>query len=247
MTITTLKSEIAAYLQQSPTDYLVNGVDLLLNAINRSHQYAQQQYDFQFARCTVDALVSLTNGSPMSPLPLHGTSNLVTVKKITRSYVNDNFGGYRPLLFWDRDTQGADADQRWAGIPYPFAPVQRDMPSYPNFNMAYLVQFGRTLLIYPNAQVVIRQDPLPVFLDVYRYFPDYKDDSLDNVDFLLEFGSDFLLWNSICRLNVRSKEFVPRQEGNIPVPTDERDKAWQDLLAWDAQMIVTGTDAYSLD
>jgi hypothetical protein len=171
----------------------------------------------------------------------------VTVKKILRAYISDGFGGARPIKFITRDWQAADADQRWYGIPYPFAPAQRDMPSYPTFYEVYLVQQAAILQLYPNARVVIPQNPLPVFLDVVRYFPDYTDPD-DNVDFLLQFGDNWLGFAAICYLNTFVKEFVPRQEGNIPAPTAERDDAWSKLIAWDAQLITTGdSEAASLD
>ncbi len=246
MTIATLKSKIAGYLQRAVADYSVNGVDLLLDAINKAHQWGQQQYDFEYAKCVVDALVSLEDGVAISPLPLHGTMTNVAVKKVLKAFVSDAFKGFRPIKFVSRAWQTDDVEQRWSGIPYPFAPSQRDMPSYPTFFETYLVQVGQTLMIYPNATIISRQDPLPISLDVVQYFPDYIDDS-HPVDFFLQYGDDWLAWDAICRLNVLNKEFVPRQEGNIAPPTDQRDRAWQDLLAWDAQLVTTGDSMLSLD
>src|SRR5215475_236648 len=247
MDIATLKTRIAAYLQGVPGDFVVSGFDLILDAINKSHQWAQQQYDFELAKVSVDALVDLQNGVPVSPLPLHGTATMVPVKKVYNAFISDGYGGVRPIPFVDRDFQVQDSFQRWNGIPYPWAPAIRDLPTYPTFYQVYLVQMGGQLMIYPAAQVVVPQNPLPVYLDVWRYFPDYTNASPDNADFLLQFGDDWLGWNSICRLNYLRKEFVPRQEGNVAPPTEERDKAWQDLLAWDAQMVVTADTALNLD
>lgn len=253
MDILTLKVRIATYLQKSAADFVIPAappspaVDLLLVAINKSHQWAQQQRDFENAKVSVDALVDLQNGVPISPLPLHGETTLVTVKKVLRSYIADGYGGVRPMKFVSRDWQFADAGQRWNGVPFPWAPHLRDIPSYPTFYEIYLVQQADLLMIYPNAQVVVPQNPLPVFLDVIRYFPDYQDTD-NNSDFMLQFGDDFLMWDSCVRLNPLVKEFVPRQQGNVPAPTDERDQAWQDLVTWDANYITTGAEeAASLD
>jgi hypothetical protein len=253
MDILTLKTEIATYLQKSPGDFVIPAnpptpaVDLLLVAINRSHQHALKFRDFEFAKESVDALVDLQNGVPLSPLPIHKTSTLITVKKVLRAYIADGYGGVRPIKFVSRDWQYADTGQRWNGVPYPWAPVQRDMPSYPTFYEVFLVQQADQLIVYPASQVVVPQNPLPVFLDVVRYFPDYVDTD-NNSDFLLMFGDEFLKWDAACKLNVLVKEFVPRQEGNVPAPTDERDRAWADLLAWDANVIETGAEeAASLD
>lgn len=248
MDIPTLKAKIAAFLQRNVSDFVITNnvpppatVDLLLEAINTSHRWAQQQRDFENSKVSVDALVDLQNGVPISPLPIHGTSTLVTVKKVLRSFLNDGYGGVRPMRFVSREWEYEDSRQRWDGVPFPWAPSIRDIPSYPTFYEIYLVQMAQTLMIYPNAQVVVPQNPLPVYLDVIRYWPDYIGTE-SNSDPFLQFGDDFLMWDSCVRLNPIVKEYVPRQEGNVPAPTDERDQAWQDLVLWDANVITTAAD-----
>jgi hypothetical protein len=253
MTLERLKGQIATYLQGQVIDYVHNRVDLLLEAINEAQQGAQQLYDFEYSKTVVDALVDLTTGVPISPLPLHGVApdplTDVAVKKVLRAYVVDGYGNPRPIKFLGRSSQFDDVEQRWAGIPTPFAPTQRDMPSYPTFNEMYLVQQGQTLFLYPTVTGTAAQNPYPIYLDVIRYFPEYTDSQLllSNVDWLMEFGDAFIKWSSICQLNTFSKEFVPRQEGNVPAPTDQRDEAWKELLAWDAQLITTGDSWANLD
>lgn len=245
MTINDLKRKIAAYLQRSPQDFVVNGVDLLLDAINDAHMDLLQQYDWEYAKVSVDALVSIANGCEISPLPLHGTTDLVTVKKVLRSFVADGFGGVRPIKYVSRDFVIDDVGQRWDGIPLKWAPNQRDMPNWPTFYEVYLTQLGTKLIVYPTSRVLVPIDPMPVFLDVIRYFPDYKDDD-ENSDFILQYGNHFLKWDAICALNYRAKEFVPRQEGNVTSPTDQRDAALINLLAWNAGLVTTGDYSVSL-
>jgi len=247
MIIGDLKKQIAAYLQRPVADLVVNGVDLILAAINESHEFMQQQYDFKYAEVSVDALVSIANGVPISPLYLHGTTTYVTVKKVLRAFVADGFGGVRPIKYVSRDFVISDVRQRWDGVPMSWARVIRDMPNYPTFYEIYLCQIGQILHVYPTSRVIMPVDPMPIYLDVIRYFPDYDSDDQDNVDFYLQFGATFMKYDSICRLNPRVKEFVPRQEGNVAPPTDERDKAWVDLLAWDANLVTTGDVSLSLD
>lgn len=246
MIIGNLKKQIAAYLQRPVSDFVVEGVDLLLAVINESHEYMQQQYDFKYAEVSVDALVSIANGLPISPLYLHGTNDYVTVKKVLRAFIADGYGGVRPIKYVSRDFIVKDAQQRWDGVPRVWAPTIRDMPNYPTFYEVYLSQVGQRLIIYPTSITILQTDPMPIFLDVIRYFPDYSSDDEDNVDFFLQFGATFMKYDSICRLNPRIKEFVPRQEGNVAAPTDERDKAWVDLLAWDANLVTTGDSSLSL-
>lgn len=47
-------------------------------------------------------------------------------------------------------------------------------------------------------------------------------------------GSQFLLWQTIVHLNKLFRVFVPRQEGNLPPPTDLADAGLQTLVDWDA-------------
>jgi hypothetical protein len=249
MTLERLKGQIATYLHGQVIDYVQNRVDLLLEAINEAQQGAQQLYDFEYSKVVVDALVDLTTGVPISPLPLHGTATNVEVKKVLRAYVVDGFGNPRPIKFISRESQFQDVTQRWDGVPVPFAPAQRDSPSYPTFNEPYLVQHGQTLFLYPTVTAAAGQNPFPIYLDVIRYWPEYTDTQIleSNVDWLMEFADSWIKWSAICQLNTFSKEFVQRQEGNVPPPTDLRDDAWKDLLAWDAQLITTGDSLANLD
>ena len=120
----------------------------------------------------MDALVDLTAGVQISPLPLHRAHpeadppDLVEVKKVLRAYVIDGYGNPRPIKFISRESQFQDVTQRWAGIPTPYAPTQRDMPSYPTFNEMYLVQQGQTLFLYPTVTGTAAQNPYPIYLDV---------------------------------------------------------------------------------
>lgn len=46
-------------------------------------------------------------------------------------------------------------------------------------------------------------------------------------------GQQFLLWATIVQLNKRYKFFVPRQEGNLPPPTELADAGLAQLVDWD--------------
>jgi hypothetical protein len=240
-TIPDLKSKIAGYLQLAVADLeAINGIDLLLDAINRSHQYAQMQYDFELMRCSVDVSISLTSGVLFSPAHLHGTTDYVTVKKIVRTYLGS---GMRPINFSNREWVSSDLALRWQGVGFSRNVSVPSLNS--NIDTPAVIQMGPHLYMYPSDENVVGQSPVDVVMDVYRYFPDYSED--DDNDFILEFGDDFLFWDSVCRLNFYSKEFVNRQEGNVSPPNKERDEAWADLVAWDGSLILSGDTSLSLD
>lgn len=242
-TLPDLEAKIAAYLQHIVADFDVNGINLLRDAINQSQRYAQMQHDFEMMRCSVDVSVSLTSGVIFSPAFLHGTSNYVTIKKIRRAYIASPDQGIRPIGFTNQEYVSNDLALRWQGtewsrgraFPAPFDFV--DTPT--------LVQSGQHVYLYPADQNVFGASPVSMMLDVYRYFPNYDED--DDNDFMLQFGDDFLFYDSLCRLNFYWKEFVNRQEGNVAPPNGERDAAWAALLAWDASLILSGDTALTLD
>lgn len=47
-------------------------------------------------------------------------------------------------------------------------------------------------------------------------------------------GSQFILWQTIVHLNKLFRVYVPRQEGNLPPPTDLADAGLQTLVDWDS-------------
>lgn len=242
-TIPNLKSKIAGYLDKAVSDLNnVNGQDLLLDAINKAHQYALMQYDFEYAKAVVDVSVSLTAGAVVSPLYLTGTTDYVTVKKVLRAYISDSNGGIRPIKFTNRNSQASDVEQRWNGVPFD----GRDYsPVYGFHTTPWLVQQGQQLMLFPNTNEIFGGSPVSLTLDVVRLFPDYQGTE-DSTDFMLQFGDDFMFWDACCRLNKQVKQWVTRVEGNLAPPTDERDKAWSDLLAWNTGLINTG-DLLTLD
>ncbi len=243
-TLPDLKSKIAGYLQLAVADLeAVNGIDLLLDAINRSHQYAQMQYDFELMRCSVDVSISLTSGVLFSPAHLHGTTDYVTIKKIVRTYLAGESGGMRPINYSNREWVSNDLMFRWQGTQFSRQTVQP--APFGNIDTPAVIQMGPHLYMYPADPDVVGQSPVSIVMDVYRYFPDYSED--DDNDFILEFGDDFLFWDSVCRLNFFSKEFVNRQEGNVSPPNKERDEAWADFVAWDGSLILSGDTSLSLD
>lgn len=242
--IPNLKAKIAGYLQRVESDYVVNDIDLLLDAINKAHQYAMLQHDFLFAEASVDVPVNLTSGARLSPALLHGTSDLITIKKVLRAWLGDGNSGYRPIDFTSQESKYSDANLRWRGVEFSRGRTfgDGDLSIY----TPYVSQSGPYVYLFPSDANIVGSSPVSVMFDVIRWFPDYDDDD-DSSDFLLQFGDDFLFWDSICRLNKLNKEFVTREEGNLSEPQKERESAWDDLLAWDAGLVYTADTSLNLD
>lgn len=241
-TIPQLKAESASYLQREVNDFYQNGIDLLLTAINAGHVEAQKHRDFELAKCTVDIPVSLNRGAPIGAAVLHGTTDPVIVKKILRAgYVDPQGGGIMPVKFV---SQGTEAYDRWlqARQTYRWSPP----PQQDGIWGGYVVQSGTQLYYY--GQSVLNQNPVTLMFDVVQIFPDYVDDESGfKDDFLLQYGYEYLMWYTVVRCNYLVKEFVQREEGNLPTPKDERDAAWNKLIAWDASLVTSGDNSLDLD
>jgi len=89
-----------------------------------------------------------------------------------------------------------------------------------------LLTFGNSVFIEPAISGVVN-----VSIDGYRWLDPYT--SPANRDFLTDYGSDWMQWFTICHVNRRVEVYVPRQEGTMSPPTDERDEAWLSLVQWD--------------
>jgi ribosomal protein S9 len=65
-------------------------------------------------------------------------------------------------------------------------------------------------------------------------------------DFFLEYGAEFLLWRAIIEGNHMVSQFVPRQEGELPPPEKQADRAWQALIDWDSGLVASNTSEFDL-
>lgn len=69
-----------------------------------------------------------------------------------------------------------------------------------------------------------------------------QEDVASTNSFFLEHGSEWLTWALVCDLNFRYQTFVPRQEGMLSPPVQQRDELWQALVAFDATRVQTNTE-----
>lgn len=107
-----------------------------------------------------------------------------------------------------------------------------------------LIQRGRKIFIYPAWPPIAQSTPLHVFMECIGLLRDYVSTdyaATTPVDFLLDFGSQYMKWELIMQLNPVYQKFVPRQEGNVgnemKLITQYRDEAWRKLTVWDSYQI----------
>lgn len=326
ISLANLKNKLASYStngNQVASWFVQNGYDLLLDAINQSHAKAQQNYEFENARCDVTIPnFTIASGGVVSPATSVVSGLQIPVKNILTVEIVDPSGSglRRPIKFANKDSQIEDERERWktlvwsTDIRYPAFPIPMT-GSYP----PWIIQQGGRLNAYPPDQsawgLTDQNTPFTLYCSVRQIYPDLHDtitstatststgslidattdfvalgvqvgDTVRNtttlaalssavvtavathnltlsaalintsadgyiltspLDFLFTNGDDYLFYDCLCRLNDLTKQFCQRQEGNVPPPTDKRDKAWNDLLKWDSNLTAEGTTSYDLD
>jgi hypothetical protein len=95
-----------------------------------------------------------------------------------------------------------------------------------SWNENVIIGHGRRLYCYPN-----NTEGVTLRVDANVWLDNYINDG-DSDEFLVH-GFDYMQWATIVELNRLLKVFVPRQEGNLPAPTTERDNALRSLIEAD--------------
>ena len=258
--LATLKSSIAAFLDKSTTDFSINGVDLLLQAVNNAKRWAQSNYDFEYARIQATLVVNTTTGGLLSAVVDTG-SNPVVVKKIESAYFPVGTSTV-PIQFYAKKNMIAELRRRYDQPAYgleagstPYVQGYSEI-TLSGFNTGImvpaLVQHGGTLFLYPDVSDLVSSSTVTVSLDVIKWMPDYSIDiqtPANSVltDFFMTYGYEFLLWKGVIEANYLFTQFVNRSEGSLTPPDRLLDAAWKAFLAWDSGLIASNTTAFDLD
>lgn len=246
-TLAQLKIAIAAFLQKSVADFTISSTDLLLIGINQSKNWAQQQHDFEALKIPVTLSVNLTTGSLLSSA-LDAASQAVSIKKIESVFLTYPDGNYRPIEYIGTASRTSELRRSYENLP--FEPGNNSpLASAYGETIPALVQRGGRVHIYPpSTNLFAPATSVTVTMEVIKFLADFGgSEPTDPDDFFLARGWDFLMWKTICDYNFLWQEFVPREEGQMPPPTQQRDAAWSALLAWDAGLVNSGTTAFNLD
>lgn len=178
MILSALKQTVATLLEHPTTsDFVSNGVDLLLAAINNAKNWAQSRYDFERARTVVQVVVSATAGGDLTTCVEVGTGRAVVVKKIEAAFLSYQNSINRPVRLSSKKGQVADASRRYEGLP--FAPSVASPLTAGQGGVSYqlptLVQQGKTIFLYPNSAALFPSGSPTLYMDVIEWLPDYVD------------------------------------------------------------------------
>jgi hypothetical protein len=227
MTLNDIRSAAAAYLHRAVTDFTINGVDLSLFALNQVRMAAELTNDFNFTRKTLQLNVDGVTGGSLSTAVEYGTTNPFEIKTIVDVGQFDTNGNLRPTE-WTSVAAGLDT-QRSENPQYVFR-YPTDGQSYAN-GMPRFVFAGDKVYLFPKTTTT---QAFVVGVEAYTFTPDWVVGDYTTVPAVWGTkGSQYLLWGTVIQLNQVYKDFVFRQEGNLPPPQTLADQGLASLLTWD--------------
>lgn len=241
--LASIKIACASYLRRDPIEFISNGIDLFLLAVNNARKQAEASHDFEYSRI-VATLAVVPGGASLKNVSFVEGEATASIKSVTGIRRLGTNGFFYPLDFtrWgiaqERDRSALELrDDYWTILRYP---SDADVLNFYGTNTS-VVQRGRKLFLYPGFS---GQDPqsITLYIDGYGWLNPYGsvEDVTEPEDFIVENGLAYLQWATICELNKMFATFVPRQEGNLSEPTKERDEALKQLVLWDDYLEVEG-------
>lgn len=253
MNVGELRRSIAAYLNpdyavnttEHPAEpnpyakFTVGDVDLLLLALNNVRTEAEQLRDFELSKCDVDVAVDGYLGGSLDEGVLHGTDVPVTIKSVIDGGWRQDSGLLVPVSVMSRDhflqEQRRIMEQGWSDGPD--ERYRGDAPSSGPISSPLTVLLnGNDIGLNPSKTT--SGTVYNIELSVYRWLGPYDND--DDSDFMTDFCQNYMLWAGIVECNHLVKQFVPRQEGNLPPPDKLKERAWAAVEKWDDFIQETG-------
>ncbi len=224
LTVGDMKKIVAKYLDDATlADYITSGVDLLLIGMNNARRFAEKIHDFTYSQADTTLAIAST-GTLL-------TAAAVSIKNVNSVSLPVAGSEYMPIEFLTNDEWVSRTRKQIGRAEYSATATLADLGVSNRNVLCY--QNGRTLFLYPGSSFSF---PITVRLNVVKFLADYSADG--DTDFFLEFGPDFIQWQTIFEVNKIKKCFAERTEGNIS--SEEVDgnakAALQSLLQWDASL-----------
>jgi hypothetical protein len=242
MNIGDIRKLIAAYASpnKATADFLVGSVDLLMQALNNARTEVEMLVDFNLSKTWVDFSVDRYSGCGLDDGYLHGTLENIAVKSIIDGgFLVDGKVVPAEIIELDqhitdirqiRDLRGGRRYSRGDAIPADYPAAEdwcRDRK---------LILAGEQIFSYPGELVAGTKDTAVLYVN--RWLGEYTNDN--DEDFLTNYGHNYLMWSGICEVNYLTERFVPRQEGSLTAPENQRARALEALQRWDSFQVATG-------
>lgn len=243
-----LYNTVAAYTLRAPTDYTINGVDLLLGAINNAFKFADQFHDWHAQECVASITVDWQNGGDLTSATLvtdgETTMNPVSIKTIDNAYYSSIF----PYVFQVPALIPVEINTKKCTANW----IKERIRKRPRFNWVYrypsdavTMVARRTVMAYLQGNTFYFDPPFgpPQFptgsmlatLDVQAKFPKWlaADVVADTDHWMFQEANEFLMYKALVELNMLNNMFVVRAEGFNPPPDKQWQTALNNLVLWD--------------
>jgi hypothetical protein len=225
VTLTEIKQAIATYLKRTVTSLTIHSQDLGLLTMNEVRMQAELLNNFGFMRKFVTVSVDGVTGGSLSTAVEYGTTDAVDVKSIVDVGLFDTGGNFRPVD-WTTAEDSLNIQRQETPIT-PRFPTDAQAMSAPGSQR--FVFGGDRIFVYPSAPNTV----FSLALIAYAFTPDWTTDDLGDSNLWTTKGAQYLQWKSIIHLNHQFKDFVFRQEGNLPPPQVLADEGLANLITWD--------------
>jgi hypothetical protein len=235
-----LKIAVAAFMHRQPASFLAGttSFDVLLKAMNNARLETERLIDFELSKVSVDLLnMSVVDGIDLVEARLHGTNELVNVKKIKKPYLayTNAVNGLFPIGFTSQESWIARVQKH-----HEMTSPKDNAPSVATTAPFVLVQVGTRVFVVPPDATNLGGDTINVYLDVLRWLPKYV--TGDEQDFLLENCFDWLMYRTIEELN-----FFLKEDERVQLSAGLVARSWEAVTRWNANLILQGVDDTNLD
>ena len=191
---------------------------MILVAANNAMRSGQKRHDFNFLAGSVQVSVDPDTGADWTSL----TSVATNLRRIEGAFLVQT-AGMAPIRWTTRQNLANEV------IRSNDRSVSREW--YPTDATEYVTE---TIALVEGNKVYLHPKPeaaTTVELTGYTWLTDLA--VVGDTNFMLEYGFDWVMWQTLVELNYYTKQFVARQEGNLPPPTQMAERAWLDLVQWD--------------
>lgn len=246
--LATLKAAVAAFHEKEVADLKKGPVDLFLVAANNARKEAEKGHTFEFAKLRATLVIDSVNGGALTDAVILPANTFSEIRSISAVGLTSTSGRIVPAAFSSLDS-AIEVDRSALalsddGLHMNRYPSDADVEEFAGAGHIGVVQRGGYLYKYPLVSGISGNQT--IHIEGSGWLNDYTDEQVadedaEPQDFFLRHGFEWLMWTAIITLNYKFQTFVPRQEGNVGSPTKLQDKAWRDLLIWDAYSVDPAT------
>lgn len=215
----------------------------LLTALNAVRQEAERNHDWVASKRIAYLRVIPTTGSLLSAATAgytvgsgpSGSAVLIKgIRKGRRFNSTDSTWGPAHVMTYDKYEQLLTKANRQTPIDV----LQPETAEWSTATAAESFLTTKGVMLQDGLRAYVNETTNQDFkLWVFEWLPAYASVAAPD-DFLITYGSDYLMWGAIEWLNFKKGTFLPRKEGSITpeLVRDMKQRAWDSLVLWDVFM-----------